>query len=97
MLYKCVEGIKTTDINKYVIPSQSSLRGHSKKLYSMIMSPLSLLFVKVERAATSLRDLIYEERLNKLQLPTLTKRRERGDMIMLYKCVEGIEKIDINE
>ncbi len=35
--------------------------------------------------------------LKKLQLPTLTERRERGDMIMLYKCVEGMEKIDINE
>ncbi len=56
---------------------------------------------KVQRAATrwvpSLRDLSYEERLKKLQLPTLTERRERGHMIILYKCVEGIEKIDINE
>ncbi len=33
----------------------------------------------------------------KLQLPTLTERRERGDMIMLYKCAKGIEKIDVNE
>ncbi len=56
---------------------------------------------KVQRAATrwvpSLRDLSYEERLQKLQLPTLTERRERGDMIMLYKCVEGMEKIDVKE
>ncbi len=56
---------------------------------------------KVQRAATrwvpSLRDLSYEETLKKLQLPTLTERREKGDMIMMYKCVEGIEKIDINE
>ncbi len=34
MLYKCVEGIEKIDVvNEYVIPSQSSLRGHSKKLY----------------------------------------------------------------
>ncbi len=56
---------------------------------------------KVQRAATrwvpSLIYLSYEERLKKLQLPTLTERRERGDMIMLYKCVEGMEKIDIKE
>ena len=56
---------------------------------------------KVQRAATrwvpSLRDLSYEERLAKLQLPTLEERRKRGDMIMLYKCVEGKEKIDRNE
>ncbi len=45
----------------------------------------------------SLRDLSYEERLKKLQVPTLTERRERGDMIMQYKCVEGIGKIDVNE
>ncbi len=59
---------------------------------------------KVQRAGTrwvsSLRDISYEERLKKLQLPTLTcrkKRNLRGDMIMLYKCVDGIEKIDVNE
>ncbi len=55
----------------------------------------------VQRAATrwvpSLRELSYEERLKKLQLPTIKQRRERGDMIMLYKCVEGIEKTNINE
>ncbi len=33
MPYKCVEGIEKIDVNEYVIPSQSSLRGHSKKLY----------------------------------------------------------------
>ncbi len=33
MLYKCVEGIEKIDVNEYVILSQSSLRGHSKKLY----------------------------------------------------------------
>ncbi len=45
----------------------------------------------------SLRELSYEERLKKLQMPTITERKERGDMIMLYKWVEGIEKIDVNE
>ncbi len=45
----------------------------------------------------SLRGLSYEERFKKLQLPTLTERQDRGDMVMLCKCVEGIEKIDINE
>ncbi len=34
MLYKCVEGmVEKVDVKEYVIPSQSSLRGHSKKLY----------------------------------------------------------------
>ncbi len=56
---------------------------------------------KVQRTATiwvpSLRDHSYEERLNKLQLPTLIERRERGDMIMLYKCIEGMEKTYVKE
>ncbi len=56
---------------------------------------------KVQRAVSrwvpSLRDLSYEERLDKLQLSTLEERRKRGDMIMLYKCVEGKDKIDRNE
>ncbi len=33
MVYICVEGIEKLDVNEYVIPSQSTLRGHSKKLY----------------------------------------------------------------
>ncbi len=33
MLYKCVEGMEKIDVKEYVIPSQSSFRGHSKKLY----------------------------------------------------------------
>ncbi len=33
MLYKCVKGIEKIDVNGYVIPSQTSLRGHSKKLH----------------------------------------------------------------
>ncbi len=33
MLYKCVEGMEKIDVKEYVMPSQSSLREHSKKLY----------------------------------------------------------------
>ncbi len=33
MLYKCVEGIEMIDVKEYIIPSKSTLRGHSKKLY----------------------------------------------------------------
>ena len=56
---------------------------------------------KVQRAATrwvpSLRDFSYEERLERLNLPTLEERRKRGDMIMLYKCTTGKEKIDMDD
>lgn len=60
----------------------------------------------VQRRATrmipELKGLSYEERLRKLNLPTLAYRRARGDMIEIYKiltgkydgdCTEGILKL----
>ena len=47
----------------------------------------------VQRRATrqlaSLKNLSYEERLEKLKLPTLSYRRLRGDMIEVYKILGG--------
>ena len=37
---------------------------------------------------------MYEERLQRLGLPTLEERRERGDLIMVYKHIRGMEKVD---
>ena len=49
-----------------------------------------------QRAATkmapSLRNLPYEERLSRLKLPTLEKRRERGDFIAVYRASKYLEK-----
>ena len=42
-----------------------------------------------------LRDLTYEDRLTEMELPTLQSRRERGDLVMMYKIISGKEKIDI--
>ena len=48
----------------------------------------------VQRAATKqingFRDLPYPERLKKLNLPTLKYRRQRGDMIEVYKILHDI-------
>ena len=41
-----------------------------------------------------LRGLPYEKRLDRLRLPSLQERRERGDLIMMYKIVNGKEKTD---
>ena len=41
-----------------------------------------------------LRELKYEDRLKEMGLSTLQDRRERGDLITLYKIVNGIEKLD---
>ena len=52
---------------------------------------------KVQRRATkmipSLASLPYEDRLKKLNLTTLEDRRHRGDMIEVYKILNGIDKI----
>ena len=52
----------------------------------------------IQRAATklpqSLRDLTYEERLCILGLTTLEQRRERGDLIMIYRVMKGMERLD---
>ncbi len=49
---------------------------------------------KVQRRATkrvpSLAGLSYEERLKKLKLPTLVYRRLRGDLINVFKYVNGV-------
>lgn len=43
---------------------------------------------------SSLRDVYYEERLLKLNLLTLVQRRERGDLIAVYRLMKGMEKLD---
>ena len=53
---------------------------------------------RVQRAATrlvpELRALNYEERLITMGLTSLEKRRERGDMITMYKCTREVERVD---
>ena len=53
---------------------------------------------RIQRAATkipqSLRELTYEERLRILGLTSLEPRRERGDLIMVYRVMKGVERLD---
>ena len=46
------------------------------------------------RMVPELRDLSYRERLRVLNIPTLAERRERGDMITVYKFMRGFDKVD---
>ena len=52
----------------------------------------------VQKRATKLvkaiRDLSYEERLQALDLYSLKQRRERGDLILLFKIMKGLVNID---
>ena len=51
----------------------------------------------VQRRATKLvkelKNLPYELRLKKLELTTLEQRRDRGDLIQMYKIIYGLEDV----
>ena len=38
----------------------------------------------------------YEERLRELKIPSLVYRRRRGDMIQMYKIMNGLVRMNIN-
>ena len=42
----------------------------------------------------AIKDLHYEERLKGLKLPLLVCRRRRGDMIIMYKIMNNLVRID---
>ena len=53
---------------------------------------------RIQRIATKmvpeLAGLTYEERLRVMNLPTLEQRRERGDLIQVYKLMNGMDEVD---
>lgn len=53
---------------------------------------------RIQRAATKLAPSLinksYEERLLELNLTTLEQRRERGDLIAIYRVMMGMEELD---
>ena len=54
---------------------------------------------KIQRRATklvsSIKDLSYEDRLKALKLPSLVYRRRRGDMIQMYKIMNGLVRVEV--
>ena len=69
---------------------------------STIWSPMykkdKIQIENVQRHATrlvkSIQHLTFSERLKALGLPSLEYRRERSDMIQVYKIMHGIDKVD---
>ena len=54
----------------------------------------------VQKRATKLIDTLkdkpYEDRLIALDLPSMTYRHKRGDMILMYKLINGLVQLDFN-
>ena len=86
MLTKIIKSLIRPRLEYAAVVWSPHLRKDVKKLEKVQRS--------ITRMVPSLRDLKYEERLERLGLPTLEDRRERGDMIMMYRCVRGLENID---
>ena len=55
---------------------------------------LELIQRRATKRAPGLRNLSYEQRLNKLNLTTLEERRVRGDLIQQYKIVKRFDIIN---
>jgi hypothetical protein len=49
---------------------------------------------RMTKMIAGLHDIPYEERLQRLHLTTLEKRRERGEVIEAFKILRGIEQVD---
>ena len=50
---------------------------------------------RATKVIPGLRNLSYEERLAKLDIPSMAYRRSRGDMIEVYKYTHGIYKVKV--
>ena len=48
---------------------------------------------RATQMGTSLRDKPYEECLSIVKLPSLAYRRRRGDMILMYKIMNGMVRL----
>ena len=52
---------------------------------------------RMTRMVSNKRGATYEERLENIGLTTLTERRDRGDMIEVFRTMKGFNKVDKNE
>ena len=53
--------------------------------------------IKSNQIKPRMKHLSYEDHLIKLNLTTLERRRERGDIIQTYKIMHGLSDVNINE
>ena len=71
---------------------------YATPVWSLFYKKDKIIRENVQRRATKLvtscKHLPYPERLHKLGLPTLEYRRERADMIQIYKNLHDIDTVD---
>ncbi|XP_050692945.1 uncharacterized protein LOC126983856 [Eriocheir sinensis] len=71
---------------------------YMETLWSPHMKKHIVKLERIQRMATKmvpeLEGLTYEERLKEMDLPTLEQRRERGDLIQIYRLLSKMEEVD---
>ena len=74
---------------------------HASPVWSPVFKKDRIAIENVQRRATKLvrciSHLPYSERLRALGLPSLEYRRERADVIQVYKILHDIDKVDKNK
>ena len=78
----------TTFVRPHLEYAQAVWQPHLLKHKRMIEN----VQIRATKLVDGLKDLSYEERLRKLNLPTLTFRRERGDMIEVFNHIHRYDK-----
>jgi hypothetical protein len=66
----------------------------ARPCYASFLSKLESCQRRLTKWCTTIRHLPYHERLHRLNLPTIEKRFNRGDMILVYQILNNL--IDIN-
>ena len=89
------------DREKFLNLYKSLVRPHveyATSIWSPVYKKEIIQIENVQRRATrlviNLKHLTYPERLKTLGLPTLEYRRDRADMIQVYKILNNIDKVD---
>ena len=91
------------NINLFLTLYKSLVRSHldyGNLIYYPTTKKCKQLFENTQRHAKrlvpELRGLTYSQRLERLNLPTLEYRRQRFDMIQVFKIIHKIDNIDMN-
>ena len=66
------------------------------RYYQADIKSLDSIQRRATRLITTLKDISYKERLKELQLHSLVYRRRRGDMIQMFKIMNGLVRMNIN-
>lgn len=80
----------------YIRPKLEYAQSIWNPYYAKDIEALERVQRRVTKLPVGLRDLSYEARLERLNLPTLYERRLRGDLIETFKIISGHYKCDLD-